>query len=105
MENVEQSVFVHNINIEDVRAAIEGREDFREVKYSDHSAFVYFLGVAKDIFPDPNTAPDERTKLLWKLRRECRGLVFDLEGNILARRFHKFFNGMVECKQAYEGSE
>jgi RNA ligase len=26
------------------------------------------------------------------IRRECRGLVFDKNGWILARRFHKFFN-------------
>lgn len=95
MENNADTVFVHNINIEDVRAAIAGRDDFREVHYGDHSVFVYFLGMAKDIFPDPNTAPDERTKLLWKLRRECRGLVFDREGKVLARRFHKFFNGLI----------
>lgn len=93
MRKMEEAVFVNDIKIEDVREAIAGRDDFREVHYSDHSVFVYFLGMAKDIFPDPNTASDARTKLLWKLRRECRGLVFDKEGHVLARRFHKFFNG------------
>eukprot|EP01127_Copromyxa_protea_P022600 TRINITY_DN8192_c0_g1_i1.p1 TRINITY_DN8192_c0_g1~~TRINITY_DN8192_c0_g1_i1.p1 ORF type:complete len:445 (+),score=96.80 TRINITY_DN8192_c0_g1_i1:55-1389(+) len=89
---VTTSIFVQNIDISDVREAIAGRDDFREVRYSDHSVFVYFLGLAKDIFPDPNTAPDQRTKLMWQLRRECRGLVFDNEGKVIARRFHKFFN-------------
>jgi RNA ligase len=31
-------------------------------------------------------------KLLAALRRECRGIVFDKEGNILRRPYHKFFN-------------
>lgn len=30
---------------------------------------------------------------LWKIRRECRGLIFDAQtGKLLSRRFHKFFN-------------
>jgi len=48
--------------------------------------------MAKDIFPDPETAPDSRTAYLWKLRRECRGIVFGADGKVIARRFHKFFN-------------
>jgi len=48
--------------------------------------------MAKDIFPDPEKAPDSRTAYLWKLRRECRGIVFGNDGKVIARRFHKFFN-------------
>lgn len=29
---------------------------------------------------------------LAAIRRECRGLVFDMEGNLINRRYHKFFN-------------
>jgi len=28
----------------------------------------------------------------WEMRRECRGLLFDKEGRIVSRPFHKFFN-------------
>ena len=36
---------------------------------------------------------DEQTKTDWKIRRECRGLIFHAEtGKLLSRRFHKFFN-------------
>eukprot|EP01119_Soliformovum_irregulare_P005332 TRINITY_DN17100_c0_g1_i1.p1 TRINITY_DN17100_c0_g1~~TRINITY_DN17100_c0_g1_i1.p1 ORF type:complete len:441 (-),score=102.37 TRINITY_DN17100_c0_g1_i1:27-1349(-) len=88
-----EDTFVHDIRLEDMRKAIQGRVDFRECKYADHSIFVYFLGMAEDIFPDPNTAPDPETKLYWKLRRECRGSVFSTEtGKVISRRFHKFFN-------------
>jgi hypothetical protein len=44
-------LFPHDIKLEDVREAIAGRTDFRECEYSDHVVFVYFLGMAKDIFP------------------------------------------------------
>ena len=46
-----------------------------------------------ETFPDPKQAPDKETEEKWKVRRECRGLIFDLKsGKLLARRFHKFFN-------------
>eukprot|EP01128_Nolandella_sp_AFSM9_P000304 TRINITY_DN10471_c0_g1_i1.p1 TRINITY_DN10471_c0_g1~~TRINITY_DN10471_c0_g1_i1.p1 ORF type:complete len:503 (-),score=108.84 TRINITY_DN10471_c0_g1_i1:100-1608(-) len=86
------SIFPQNIRIGEVREAIEGRADFRELVFDDHSVFVYYLGLAKDIFPDPLTAPTEKLKRLYQLRRECRGLVFGKDGTLLARRFHKFFN-------------
>lgn len=28
----------------------------------------------------------------WEFRRECRGLIFDADGNLISRPFHKFFN-------------
>jgi RNA ligase len=28
----------------------------------------------------------------WEVRRECRGLIFDDEGRLISRPFHKFFN-------------
>ncbi|ELR12940.1 uncharacterized protein ACA1_096000 [Acanthamoeba castellanii str. Neff] len=86
-------LFPQDINIEEIRKAIQGRDDFREVKNADFSSFVYFLGMAKDIFPDPATAPDAETAYHWRLRRECRGIIFShATGKVLSRRFHKFFN-------------
>eukprot|EP01087_Luapelamoeba_hula_P014249 TRINITY_DN4150_c0_g1_i4.p1 TRINITY_DN4150_c0_g1~~TRINITY_DN4150_c0_g1_i4.p1 ORF type:complete len:449 (-),score=60.76 TRINITY_DN4150_c0_g1_i4:2025-3371(-) len=84
--------FPQDLQIDQVREAIRGRTDFREVPGPDYSAFIYFLGMAKDIFPNPLTAPDPHTALLYRLRRECRGLIFSHDGKVLARRFHKFFN-------------
>jgi len=85
--------FPHNIDIEEIRTAIQGRDDFREVRGPDFASFIYFLGMAKDIFPDPTTAPDAKTAHHWQLRRECRGIIFSLAtGKVLSRRFHKFFN-------------
>jgi hypothetical protein len=53
---------------------------------------LYVYLQAPDIFPDPETAPDDRTKYLWAVRRELRGLIFDESGQVISRRFHKFFN-------------
>lgn len=47
MEAVQAETFPVDINIEDVREAIRGRTDFREVTFEDHSVFVYFLGVGE----------------------------------------------------------
>jgi len=91
---LEESIFPVDIELKDIREAVQGRTDFREVTGPDYIIFIYFLGMAKDIFPDPATAPDQRTAYLWRLRRECRGIAFDPEtGKVKSRRFHKFFNG------------
>ena len=88
-------MFPKNIKLEDVRESIKGRNEFREMVTKDHIVFTYFLGQSEDdnMFPDPSTAPDERTEYLWKVRRECRGIVFNKDTEkIISRRFHKFFN-------------
>ena len=91
---LEESIFPVDIELKDIREAVQGRTDFREVTGPDYIIFIYFLGMAKDIFPDPATAPDQRTAYLWRLRRESRGIAFDPEtGKVKSRRFHKFFNG------------
>lgn len=86
------SLFPVNITLEEARASVAGRIDFRETIAHDYVSFIYFLGMAPDLFPDPNTAPDEATKRLWQIRRECRGIIFHQDGHILSRRFQKFFN-------------
>lgn len=48
--NAAESIFPTDIKLEDVREAIKGRDDFREVDAGDHVIFVYFLGLAKGMF-------------------------------------------------------
>jgi RNA ligase len=86
------SLFPVNITLAEARAAVAGRIDFRETSEHDYVSFIYFLGMAPDLFPDPNTAPDAATKRMWQIRRECRGIIFHKDGFILSRRFQKFFN-------------
>jgi len=91
-EDDSASVFPVNITLSEARAAVAGRIDFRETAEYDYVSFIYFLGMAPDLFPDPNSAPDAATKRMWQVRRECRGIIFHKDGFILSRRFQKFFN-------------
>ena len=70
--------------LDDVRPAIEGRSDF-VVAERDWGFVVNYLVAMPDTFPDV-------TDKLSAIRRECRGLMFDREGRVMARRLHKFFN-------------
>lgn len=71
-------------NIEDVLPAIEGCPEFIVAKRDEYQIVNYNV-VMPDTFPEVKTVNDA-------IRRECRGLMFDLDGNIIARRLHKFFN-------------
>lgn len=74
-------------HIDQVREAIKDRPEFIEAprEFRDghgvlHEYTVFNYMVAHtDSFDCP-------------IRRECRGLIFDYKGEVLSRRFHKFFN-------------
>jgi len=81
-----------NINIDDVREAIKGCPEFFEKEEDDLIIFNYRFCSGRS-FPSPESAEDERTKLLRLIKREVRGLVFSKsDKKVAARRFHKFFN-------------
>lgn len=77
--------------IEDYLEAIAGCDAFF-VADRDYGRIINYRQMGADVFPDPAAAPDERTARLWGLRRQCRGLVFDLAGNVISPGFEKFFN-------------
>lgn len=82
-----QYEFPHINHISEVLEAIEGRDEF-VVKHDEQAGYkvVNYLVNFEDTFP-PVT--DRRTALL----RECRGITFCADtGEVLARKFHKFFN-------------
>lgn len=73
-------------NIEQVREAIHGRPEFIEADKGDYVVFNYMVA-HEDSFDCP-------------IRRECRGLIFDKNGKVLSRPFHKFFNlGQIAATQ------
>lgn len=79
--------FPHINHIDEVLAAIAGREEFvvRECPIANTKTINYLVNF-EDTFP-PVT--DRRTALL----RECRGIMFCADtGRVVARKFHKFFN-------------
>jgi len=103
--------------LDDIRPAIAGRTDFI-VAERDWGYVVNYIVAMPDTFPPVVTKEDwcpgcntplseiegcgsqrcpdiiEKDKFdeLAAIRRECRGLLFDVAGNVLARRLHKFFN-------------
>lgn len=65
-------------HIDDVLPFIEGRKDF--------------IHVVKDGYQVIDYVYEEGDSFDNEIRRECRGLKFDMNGNIIGRSFHKFFN-------------
>jgi RNA ligase len=77
--------------IEPYLEAIAGCDAFF-VAEREYGRIINYRQMGNDVFPDPATAPDSHTAYLWGLRRQCRGLIFDLDGNVLSLGFEKFFN-------------
>lgn len=73
-------------HISDVLPHIEGRAEFI-VAEREFGFVINYMVSMEDTFD--MTGTDD---LGGAIRRECRGIKFDLNGNISARPFHKFFN-------------
>jgi len=72
--------------LSDVLPHIEGRSEFI-VAEREFGTVVNYVVAMSDTFD--MAGPDD---LGAAIRRECRGIIFDTEGNIMSRPFHKFFN-------------
>ena len=72
--------------INDVLPHIEGREEFVVAEREGYNVINYVVAM-QDTFD--MTGPDD---LGGAVRRECRGLIFDTNGDLMSRPFHKFFN-------------
>eukprot|EP01087_Luapelamoeba_hula_P003417 TRINITY_DN13217_c0_g1_i1.p1 TRINITY_DN13217_c0_g1~~TRINITY_DN13217_c0_g1_i1.p1 ORF type:complete len:434 (+),score=87.23 TRINITY_DN13217_c0_g1_i1:14-1315(+) len=83
--------FAENPTLEEMRAAIKLVKGIIEMDRNDHVVFSYVI-VADSTFPPLADAPDEATLRQYKLLRECRGIVFLKTGELISRRFQKFFN-------------
>lgn len=71
-------------NIDDVLPAIKDCPEFGILRRGEYTVIQYNVVMA-DTFPEVKTEFDA-------LRRECRGITFDKNGDILSRKYHKFFN-------------
>ena len=81
-------------HLEDVRPAIEGRDEFI-IAERDWGYVVNYMVSMSDTFPPVDESPELEYDLIAQrnaIRRECRGLLFHKDGSIMARRLHKFFN-------------
>lgn len=73
-------------NINDVLPHIEGKEEFA-VMYKEGYTVIKYNVAFEDTFQWDDTDP-----LGSAIRRECRGITFDSNGDLICRKYHKFFN-------------
>lgn len=81
-------------HIDDVLPHIEGREEFIVAKREGYTVINYVVAMADtfDMYPAGYDGPLSTYEIGGTIRRECRGLIFDVNGNLMSRPFHKFFN-------------
>lgn len=88
--------FPQNITLDEVRRAIRnanerlGTHIFIEADRDPFVIFNYAFSIP-DLFPSPTTG-DAALDREYAILRECRGLTFRKNGDVAARKFHKFFN-------------
>ena len=88
--------FPHIKHINDVLPAIEGKDEFIVVQKDGYQVVNYAV-MMEDSFPPVETAGGsakmrEEASRNKSILRECRGLVFNEAGELINRRYHKFFN-------------
>lgn len=88
--------FPHITRLEEVLEAIQGVEGFI-VAQRPWGTVVNYIQMGAEMFPEVHTAGGsakmrEHQTRLKAIRRECRGLLFDLEGRLVSRAYHKFWN-------------
>jgi RNA ligase len=81
-------------HISDVLPHVEGRDEFVVAEREGYTVINYAVAMADtfDMYPAGYDGPLSTYDLGGAIRRECRGLIFDRDGNIMSRPFHKFFN-------------
>lgn len=72
--------------IDDVLPHIEGRKEFRIVDKETYTVINYMVSFEETFQWDSDDPVGSA------VRRECRGITFDKEGNLICRKYHKFFN-------------
>jgi RNA ligase len=83
-------------HLDQVLEAVQGVEGFI-VAQREWGTVVNYIQMGPDMFPEVHTAGGsasmrERQTRLKAIRREARGLLFDLQGNLVSRAYQKFFN-------------
>lgn len=79
--------------INDVLPSIKDREEFIVIEKDGYTVIDYILQ-SPETFPSVKVYGEGFTTESYDaaIRRECRGLIFDKEGKLISRSFHKFFN-------------
>jgi RNA ligase len=72
--------------IEDVLDDINGYDEIRVMDKGDYTVINYVVAFEETF------AWDSEDPHASSIRRECRGLIFDKQGKLVSRPYHKFFN-------------
>lgn len=75
-------------HINDVLPHLEGFDEFKVMVKDGYQVVLYKMQISSS-FGNTETLDVTEGELI---RRECRGLTFDMDGNLIGRKFHKFFN-------------
>jgi RNA ligase len=78
--------FPHITHINDVLPHITGREEFCFLNKGDYTAINYAVAFEETFKWDSDDPVGSA------IRRECRGITFDSNGDLICRKYHKFFN-------------
>jgi RNA ligase len=78
--------FPHITHIDDVLPHIEGREEFRVMEKEDYIVINYAVAFEETF------KWDSEDPVGSAVRRECRGISFNENGDLICRKYHKFFN-------------
>lgn len=81
--------FIKHIN--DVLPAIAERDEF-QVYERDHYQIIDYKNQLKYSFLPTTQAMHPSVASIYALRHECRGLIFDQNGELVHRKMHKFFS-------------
>jgi RNA ligase len=73
-------------HVNDVLPHIEGRDEFRVIEKDWYTVINYAVAF-EETFKWEDSDPVSSA-----IRRECRGLIFNQEGELISRPYHKFFN-------------
>ena len=79
--------------IDDVLPAIAGKKEFIVAERPDYTVINYTVAFSDTFSLDDDKVDNHGTMIpaAW-VRRECRGIIFDKNGKLISRSFHKFFN-------------
>ena len=78
--------FPHITHINDVLPHISRKEEFRVMEKDGYTVINYAVAFEETFKWDPDDPVGSA------VRRECRGITFDSNGNLICRKYHKFFN-------------
>ena len=78
--------FPHITHINDVLPHVEGREEFRVLEKDVYTVIKYMVALEDTFLWDDNDPVGSA------VRRECRGISFNENGDLICRKYHKFFN-------------